>query len=543
MLFGPHDFQLDGTQSCGDRIQHLRMRVLVHSYLYYEMNQNILTDREFDTLAYELVELQKLYPAVSEAVWYERDAFRDFDGSTGFDLPFRQNEVVQQIAEILLSTVGTETPAEVDDEFYYIPQLKQAEEKEVRKPMGGVQLYPHQQKAVDELSNGKVLVGGVGTGKTITSLVYFYTKVMGGTLGDPASIKTPKDIYVFTTARKRDELDWQKDAAKMIITRDRNASVHGIQLTVDSYNNIKKYAKVKNAFIILDEQRMVGSGAWTRAFISMAKHNEWIMLSATPGDKWEDYIPLFIANGFVKNRTKFKEDHIIYAPFDKFPRVIGYRGVGTLLKWRRDILVEMPYARHTTRNLHDVTVPHDKEKMDLVVKKRWNPYEGKPLKDVSEMFACMKRVAYSDQSRREAVIQLLRHNHPKLIVFYNYNYELEILRTIAKDMPGLQVAEWNGHKHEQVPTGDHWLYLVQYVAGAEAWNCVETDAICFYSQTYSYKNFEQAQGRIDRLNTPFKQLHYYILKSTSPIDLAVSKSLSSKQSFNESNMSGFWPES
>lgn len=406
--------------------------------------------------------------------------------------------------------------------------------------MGGVELYPHQQTAVDKMSNGKVLVGGVGTGKTITSLVYFYTKVMGGTLGDPASIKTPKDIYVFTTARKRDELDWQKDAAKLSISTERNGSVCGIQLTVDSYNNIKKYANLKNAFIILDEQRMVGSGAWTRAFISMAKHNEWIMLSATPGDKWEDYIPLFIANGFVKNRTEFKRNHIVYSSYSKFPKVERYLEVGKLVRWRNHILVQMPYARHTNRNLHDVTVPHDKEKMELVMKKRWNPYEGRPLRDVAELFACMRKVAYSDQSRREAVMQILRHNHPRLIVFYNFDYELEILRTIAKDMPGLKVAEWNGHKHEPVPTGEHWLYLVQYVAGAEAWNCVATDAICFYSQTYSYKNFEQAQGRIDRLNTPFKQLHYYILKSTSAIDLAVSKSLSAKKSFNESDLGDFW---
>lgn len=542
MLFGSHDFQLDDTQSCGDRIQHLRMRILVHSYLYYELDQNILSDREFDALAYELVELQTKHPEVSEAVWYERDAFRDFDGSTGFHLPYKQNEVIQQIAQILIDTVGNETPAEADDEHYYIPRLDElhkAEEKKER-PMGGVQLYPHQQEAVEKLSNGKVLVGGVGTGKTITSLVYYYTKVMGGELNKPETIKTPKDIYVFTTARKRDELDWQRDAAKLIIGKDREASVHGIQLTVDSYNNIKKYATLKDAFIILDEQRMVGSGAWTRAFISMAKHNEWIMLSATPGDKWEDYIPLFIANGFVKNRTEFKRNHIVYASYSKFPKVERYLGVAQLVKWRNEILVQMPYARHTTRNLHDVTVPHDKEKMDLVMKKRWNPYENRPLQDVAEMFACMRRVAYSHQSRREAVIQLLKHNHPRLIVFYNFNYELEILRTIAKDMPGLEVAEWNGHKHEPVPTGEHWLYLVQYVAGAEAWNCVATDAICFYSQTYSYKNFEQAQGRIDRLNTPFTQLHYYILKSTSAIDLAVSRSLSAKRSFNESEMSKFW---
>jgi hypothetical protein len=402
-----------------------------------------------------------------------------------------------------------------------------------------VELYPHQQKAVEEMANGKVLVGGVGTGKTITSLVYFYTKVMGGTLNDPASIQTPKDIYVFTTARKRDELDWQKDAAKLSISRERSASIHGIKLTVDSYNNIKKYMDVKDAFIILDEQRMVGAGAWTRAFISLAKHNQWVMLSATPGDKWEDYIPLFVANGFVKNRTAFKRNHIVYSSFSKFPKVERYLEVGKLLTWRKQLLVEMPYRRHTKRHLHNVIVAHDVDLMKKVTEKRWNVYEERPCRDAGEMFATMRKVANSDPTRVDSVIELLRNNHPRLIVFYNFNYELDALRTIAAEVPDLTVAEWNGQKHEPVPTTSKWLYLVQYAAGAEAWNCISTDAICFYSQTYSYRNFEQAQGRIDRLNTPYQHLHYYILMSTSQIDQAISKALKSKKTFNESDY-GIW---
>lgn len=400
-----------------------------------------------------------------------------------------------------------------------------------------VQLYPHQRVAVEKMGNGKVLVGGVGTGKTITSLVYYYEKILGGTLNHPETITNPTDLYVFTTARKRDELDWQGDAAKLALGRDRNASVHGIQVIVDSYNNIEKYIDVEGAFLILDEQKMVGSGPWTKAFIKMAKKNQWIMLSATPGDTWMDYIPLFVANGFVKNRTEFKRNHIIYSPYSKFPKIDRYIETGKLLKWRHDILVDMPYLRHTQRYHHPIAVAHNREMMDLVMKKRWNPYTDMPLKDAGEMFATMRKVAYSDPSRREAVIELMTHNHSRLIVFYNFDYELEMLRTIAAEMPEWTVKEWNGHKHEPVPEGDKWLYLVQYVAGAEAWNCVTTDAICFYSQTYSYKNFEQAQGRIDRLNTPFKDLHYYILKSTSPIDIAVSRALKGKQSFNEAEYS------
>ncbi|WIC89974.1 DNA helicase [Gordonia phage Hydrus] len=396
-----------------------------------------------------------------------------------------------------------------------------------------VQLYPHQTKAVEELSDGKVLVGGVGTGKTITSLAYFYTKVMGGELNKPETITNPMDLYIFTTARKRDELDWQRDAAKLSMSRDPEASIHGITVTVDSYNNIAKYKEIKGAFVILDEQRMVGTGTWVKSFLKIAKSNRWIMLSATPGDKWEDYIPLFIANGFVKNITEFRRNHIVYSSYTKYPKVERYLQTGQLLKWRRQLLVEMPYSRHTVRQLHNVVCQHDVEMMRVVMEKRWHPIEMRPLRDIGEMFAMMRRVAYSDLSRKAKVLELLQ-KHPKLIVFYNFDYELEILRTLADDLKDWKVAEWNGHKHEPVPSGDRWVYLVQYVAGAEAWNCVETDAICFYSQTYSYRNFEQAQGRIDRLNTRFKDLHYYILTSTSMIDKAISKALQNKESFNES---------
>lgn len=400
-----------------------------------------------------------------------------------------------------------------------------------------VQLHPHQEKAVNELSNGKVLVGGVGTGKTITSLFYYFTHILGGVPGDLSSVKHDVDLYVFTTARKRDELDWQKDAAKLGISSKKEGDLAlWPTITVDSYNNIKKYEHIRGAFIIMDEQRMVGNGAWVKTFLRLAKHNRWIMLSATPGDKWEDYIPLFIANGFVKNRTEFKREHIIYAAYSKYPKVEGYRNVGKLVKWRNSLLVDMPYSRHTKRHLHTVKVDHDKEMMELVMKKRWHPYEDRPLRDISEMFINMRKVAYSDPSRQEAVLELLE-KHPRLIVFYNFDFELENLREVGEkvgDCKDVTVAEWNGHKHEPVPTGERWLYLVQYVAGAEAWNCTETDATCFYSLTYSYKNFEQAQGRIDRLNTPFTDLHYYIFVSDSMIDKAVSKALNAKKSFNES---------
>jgi hypothetical protein len=339
----------------------------------------------------------------------------------------------------------------------------------------------------------------------------------------------PKDVYVITTAKKRDSLDWMGEAAKYGIGTERNATVGGV-LTVDSWNNLSKYEGVTDAFFILDEQRLVGSGAWTKSFLKIAKGNNWVLLSATPGDTWLDYIPVFVANGFYKNRSEFKREHVVYSSYSKFPKVEKFLGVRKLLDLRKQILVEMKYDMHARREVHYVDMEFDCELFNQVWKRRWNPFEDRPLKDVAEQYRCMRKVVNSDPSRVNGVRTLLE-THPKLIVFYNFDYELELLRELNDEYV---VAEWNGHKHEPIPShADSWIYLVQYVAGSEGWNCIETDTMVLYSLTYSYKNWHQAFGRIDRLNSPFEILHYYVFVSESVIDRLVRNSLDQKRNFNE----------
>jgi len=379
-----------------------------------------------------------------------------------------------------------------------------------------VELLPHQLEAVEKLSNGKILWGGVGTGKSLTVLAYYVKR------------ESPKDIYVITTAKKRDSLEWEGEAAKYGIGTEADATLHG-RIIIDSWNNISKHTEIEDAFFIFDEQRLVGSGAWVKSFQKIAKKNNWILLSATPGDTWLDYVPVFIANGFYKNATEFKREHVVYAPFSKYPKIVRYLSTAVLEKYRNIILVEMPYLKHTERFVQDVYVSYDNDNYNRVIKDRWNVYEDRPLKDVAEMFLVMRKVVNSDPSRIETLLELL-DQHDKIIVFYNYNYELDMLRGLSDFV---EVAEWNGHRKQPIPNTDKWLYLVQYVAGAEGWNCVETDAMVFFSMTYSYKNFEQAQGRIDRLNTPFSKLYYYILMSNATIDRAIREALKGKKLFNE----------
>jgi hypothetical protein len=382
-----------------------------------------------------------------------------------------------------------------------------------------VDLMDHQMEAVDLLGSGKILYGGVGTGKTLTALAYYMRE------------QRDRDLYVITTAKKRDSLDWEQEAAKFGISTERSYSSAG-RLVVDSWNNIKKYVGCTESFFIFDEQRVVGSGVWVRAFIRIARVNKWILLSATPGDTWLDYAPIFIANGWYKNITQFKQEHVIYAPYVKFPKVLRYVGEAKLEYLRNNVLVEMPYLKHTNRILNYLDVGFDEKLWNMAVRERWHPFENRPIKDVGELFRVMRKISNTDPSRIEMVRELMKI-HPKLIIFYNFDYELEILRELSDEV---EVAEWNSHRKNPVPLSDRWVYLVQYIAGSEAWNCTATNAMILYSLTYSYKNFTQCQGRIDRIDTPYTDLYYYILGNRSPIDRAVRGALGQKKSFNERKM-------
>lgn len=388
--------------------------------------------------------------------------------------------------------------------------------------MHQVALYPHQVKAIKDLRTGSVLCGGVGSGKSRTSIAYYF---------DIESKGSPKkDIYVITTAKKRDTLDWEREAAEFSISKDRNSSLNGVAIFVDSWNNISKYTNVSASFFIFDEQRLVGSGVWVSSFLKIAKKNNWILLSATPGDTWLDYIPLFIANGFFKNRTEFIRNHVLYKPFMKYPKIDRYINTKYLESLKSKILVVMDYEKKTVIHEENIRVNYDRESYIRLLKTRWNFEENTPTSNVSELFFLIRKVVNADPSRLD-VIKTLLEKHQKLIVFYNFNYELEILRNLKTQ--DVDIGELNGHKHDALPTSNKWVYLVQYSSGSEAWNCIETNAIAFYSLNYSYRIMTQAAGRIDRMNTEFLNLYYYKLISRSPLDKAINRALLNKKKFNE----------
>lgn len=377
-------------------------------------------------------------------------------------------------------------------------------------------LYEHQQLAVERLNNGSILNASVGTGKSRTALAYYAIK-------ECKNMTEPKDIYIITTARKRDTYEWELEMAPF--------HFDNVKKTVDSWNNIQKYCNVCNAFFIFDEQRVVGSGAWVKAFLQITKKNRWILLTATPGDTWMDFVPVFIANGYYKNRSDFVRQHVVYSRFAKYPKIDRYLNTGKLIKLKQSILVNMEFIKPTEQHHENILVGYDKDISRRILKDRWNVYENEPIRDAAQLCYLLRRASNCSEDRINKIKELIMQC-PRVIVFYNFDYELDILRSISKELK-IPKAEWNGHIHQPVPKKGSWIYLVQYTAGSEGWNCTETNTIIFYSQNYSYKTMVQAAGRIDRMNTQYSDLYYYHIRSLSPIDIAIDRALKRKKKFNE----------
>lgn len=445
-------------------------------------------------------------------------------------------------------------------------------------------LSDYQLEAISRMRNGCILVGGVGSGKSRTSIGY-YCQEQGGDLYSDEFVKLskPKDLYIITTAKKRDSKEWEGELTYFLLSTDPEFSKYEHNIAVDSWNNIQKYVDVENAFFIFDEQRVVGYGAWSKTFIKICRKNNWILLSATPGDTWQDYIPVFVANGFYKNKSEFEREHIVWRRFAKYPQIEKYINTTRLIRLRERILIDMDFTRHTTAHHEDVYVKYDVQLYKDTSRNRTNPFNqayipyrgkeiagsllvgrdisaeevsknimlgwpympkngdyvklvNKPILNASELCYIWRKIVNTDVSRQIALLEIFE-DHPRMIVFYNFDYERDILLNLYYG-EDVEIAEWSGHGHQPVPDSESWVYLVQYNAGAEGWNCIKTDTIVFFSQNYSYKIVEQAAGRIDRLNTPYTDLYYYHLKTRSGIDLAISKALREKKRFNETRYVG-----
>lgn len=376
-----------------------------------------------------------------------------------------------------------------------------------------ISMYEYQLEAIDKLQSGMILWGNVGSGKSRTSL-YFYCKNYSN-----------KKLLIITTAQKRNNGEWLEEC-----------KVFGLNPIIDSWNNIKKYDNYENYFIIFDEDHLTGYGAWSKAFIKMAKHNDWLVLTGTPGDNYAEFMTVFIAKGWYKNKRDFEEQHVIYSRYSKYPKVDRYINQGLLEVRRRDILVKMFVDKRAIVHKEVIITQYDISKYKKAYKDKRDE-NNKPFKNATAFCLYLRKICNEDVSKVVKVRELLL-KHNKVIIFYNYLYEKEILLKLLKTMKTFNVGEYNGQHHDDIPIGERWAYLCQYTAASEGWNCLLCDTMIFFSMSYSYKAMEQAAGRINRINTPYKDLYYYYLRTTSSIDLSINRALSTKRNFNESTFIG-----
>ena len=394
-----------------------------------------------------------------------------------------------------------------------------------------VKLEDYQLDALNRMHNGCILNGGTGSGKSITALAYYFIR-QGGSI-DPWKFPKKgqlKDLYIITTAFKRDTGEWDDELIHYAFSIGANPKLFGNRIKIDSWNNISKYVGVKDAFFIFDEQRAVNYGTWSKSLIAIARNNEWIMLSATPGDNYLDYMPVFIANGFYRNKTEFIMHHVCYSRYSKY-KIERYYDIPRLERLKAKVLVQMEAPKHVEKVVENIVLDYDIVKYRDLLRNRFNYEKNQPIENIAELCSELRKVANGSGEKFEALDAIL-DKHPKLIIFYNFDYELEELRWYLTEIE-YPFSERNGHKHEGLLDGDKWIYLVQYNAGAEAWNCISTNAMVFWSLNYSYKMMTQAAGRIDRMNTPYGTLYYYYIYSRAPIDMAINKALREKKKFNE----------
>lgn len=509
-----------------DQMEGLERWILVHGYIYYEENDNIVSDHKYDSNAVQLLTMIERHP----------DAFKD----TRYYPYFKTFEPGCTSSFEILQCVKVQNPKLYSDiKKDALWAIENHYNKPYIKPLNNTILYPSQQEALKHLKYNSakgyhsILNGRVGSGKSITSLYYYFDKCGGAVYKENYIPMTkPKNLYIITTAQKRDRLEWEKEMIPFLLSTDKSRMRYDIEVKVDSWNNIEKYSDIKDSFFIFDEQKVIGYKKWARTFIYISKNNDWILLSATPGDKWEDYISVFIANGFYRNKTDFVDQHIVYASCVTYPKIEKYLDVDTLIRHRDSLLVDIKCEKYNERVENDILVEYDKKLYTDTIKTLWDPYKDEYIPTGSVLSFVLRKITNSSEDRVVKLLEILE-DHPKSIIFYNYDYELDILLNIIYP-EGTEVAQWNGHKHEPIPNSKKWVYLVQYTSGCEGWNCIETDTIIFYSQNSAYRVVEQAKGRIDRLNTPFTKLYYYTLRSGSHVDLSIKKALKNKKKFNES---------
>lgn len=398
-----------------------------------------------------------------------------------------------------------------------------------------LQLYPYQQKTVDALIGGKhIAILGTGFGKSPIAMRWLYESM---------SVNKIKKVLVVTTASKSKSGDFEHEA-DVWNGEDWRAGLD--EFTVISWHRFKKWTdenskKLGEYMYVLDEVAkakgyMSGMGIAARRVWARTKN--WTGYTATPGDRWIDLMPYFVAVGLVHNKTSFMREYCVVQNYKGYPEITHYLNEDKLEKmWRYAAYIpdtaqaakELPPEIH---KVHKFKAPsYYKKAIKTRVKE-----DGTLIETTMGLMHYLRQLCFT-KDKQEWLKDFIENLGDNCVFFCNYIEEEEGICEIAnKVLPkGARIWRIDG-KHHEIPTADtigkYDIVVAHYASGGEALNLQFMHYWCSVSPNYSFSTSIQARGRIKRIGQKHTMFFLY-LQAENTVEDDIYKCLKLKSDFSE----------
>lgn len=356
-------------------------------------------------------------------------------------------------------------------------------------------LYPKQLEILKQIKDYSLLPLGTATGKTLIALHYY----INNHLDKPLVIYCPLAKYL--------EGGWVSEFNSLkskynLITKD---------ITVVPYSQINKYAVADNSFVILDEAHYVKNpmAKRSKAIREILNNKPFIMLSATPGTKVEDYCHYLMLWNKFKYKTHFENEFLIKDSLmlgsRKIPVVKGYKNLDKF----SSILKQHSTSRLTVNDivelpeliLKDVSLTPSKEYKDIKKNRILKLDNDVILLDTQIKLCTYLRQYVSPKekiSHLEDIVSECKQLNENLLIFYNFKSELREIEKIVKIDYLINGDVKIFPSKEDFKNLNSKITVVQIRAGGTGIELQYNSQVLFYSPTYSYQDYEQALGRAYR---------------------------------------------
>ena len=382
-----------------------------------------------------------------------------------------------------------------------------------------IQLYKYQEEYFDYVvTHNKrdwIYAWDVGTGKTIIALKHY------------EQFYNDKKVLIVAPKSKLIEGGWDRTIENIIPT---------IEYETCSYSMLhKKYTQYKDYFVIFDEIHNLKNSTSLRgkAGYELTKiASGFIGLSATPmGNGWIDVINYFKMFGLTKNKTQFIRQNAIIETSYGYTKIIGWKNETKLKNMWKSISKEL--RRNESMDLPPLVFKNIHFEASNIYKtiKKDRIYDN-ILYDNQMKLRHGLRLYTNLKDKIEYIKDFIESNNDNIIIFYNYDKELELLKSniskkiyvingSIKDIP--KKEEWNNIRNS--------IIICNFGSGAEAIELTFANIIIYFSPAESYIQWEQSIGRAYRMGQDQKVIAYKLITNKT-IEEDIYRSLDKKQDFN-----------